>query len=191
MSADAHLSGTSSPVLTQRMGRHVLVVILNRPENRNSLDSKAVEALAEALARAESDASIRAVVLTGAGEDWFCAGLDAETGAAILTTVQRSDEAKSRMRMHRKKPWIAAVRGGALGKGLELAMACDWLIAGDGAVFIKDGIPMSSTSAQARGIVSRIVPEIDVVACALKLAKTIADCPTFNIAALDSANCRS
>jgi len=135
----------------------VLWLTLNRPERRNALSPTLYEALHEALARAEADDGIGAVVLTGAGPG-FCAGGDvarmnrqSETGEVSAGTVDERVAALRRRthiveRLHHMpKPTIAMIRGAAVGAGLSLALACD-LRYGDPSArfrtgFINVGLP--------------------------------------------------
>ena len=119
-------------VLTARHGA-TLLVTLNRPEQRNALDLDMRQALGEAVFAARDDASIKAVVITGAGGA-FCSGGDLKS----LSEEQRpvfADRERIR-RLHRwfrelvnlEKPVIAAVDGVAFGAGFNLALACDFIL---------------------------------------------------------------
>ncbi len=115
----------------------VALVTLDRPEVLNALDYETLRQLVEALETLDADESVRAIVITGAGERAFAAGADIKemAGATPITlTVANGFSRWERLRRIRK-PLIAAVRGFALGGGCELAMACDLIVAGDDAVF--------------------------------------------------------
>jgi enoyl-CoA hydratase len=115
----------------------VSVVTLNRPEKRNALNLQLVEALSAQLDELAVRDGLRAVVLTGAGDKAFVAGADIaelrERGAEESLAGINS----SLFRKVEEFPWpvFAAVRGWALGGGLELAMACDVRVAGRSARF--------------------------------------------------------
>jgi enoyl-CoA hydratase len=118
---------------------HVGWLKINRPDSLNALNSEVVESLESALINLERDAGVKVVVITGAGEKAFVAGGDIKEMATIapLTALafarkgQRMIEYIEKMR----KPVIAAVNGYALGGGLELALACDFIYASDKAKF--------------------------------------------------------
>jgi len=114
----------------------VRLLTLNRPEMRNAIDLDLRIALAQALEDAMRDPDVRAVVLTGAGS-MFCSGGD-------ITTMRRMGPAEAGPRAELtqrvvraiwtgRKPVVAAVEGGAFGAGLSLAIACDRVVAAEGA----------------------------------------------------------
>lgn len=122
-------------VLTSRPAAGVALVRLNRPERRNALNMAVRREVAAALDALSADADVRCIVLTG-DERAFAAGADlnelADLGPLDDTTPLRTiGQALERCR----KPVIAAVRGMALGGGCEMALACDVVVAGEGAVF--------------------------------------------------------
>ena len=124
-----------------REAERVAVVTLARPEKRNALDPATVAALDAALARAEDDQRVRAILIAGEGKD-FCAGADI---AHLERTVDMSraeleEDAMALgrlfLRMRRlPKPIVAAVHGNALAGGAGLATACDLVVASDDANF--------------------------------------------------------
>ena len=124
-----------SVVITEQVG-NILVVTLNRPEAGNALNGELSEGLSNALDSATANDDIRAVVLTGAGEKIFCAGMDLKAFAA------GEDIAKIGMGFaalrNFKKPLIAAVNGHALAGGFEVVLFCDLIVSVDTARF---GIP--------------------------------------------------
>lgn len=122
-------------LLTERVGAHLLLVTLNRPQRRNAIDAALAAALAQAVRMAEQDEAIRAVVLTGTGGRCFCAGADLEEVAAGRGGALSvgGDGLGGFIHARRAKPWIAALRGAAVGGGLELALACEMIVAGEDA----------------------------------------------------------
>ena len=115
----------------------VALVTLDRPESLNALNDPLMAQLVDALEALDADPSVRAIVLTGAGERAFAAGADIrELAGATPVTLTRSNGFARWERIKRvRTPLIAAVRGFALGGGCELAMTCDMIVAGDDAQF--------------------------------------------------------
>jgi crotonobetainyl-CoA hydratase len=132
----------SEAVKVERIG-HVMVITINRPEARNACNQAVWLGGGEALVEAEADVNVRAIIVTGAGEQSFCAGADLKAIARGERIVPE-DPVKAAwgfagiVRHVISKPIIAAVNGTALGGGTELAMSCDLIVAADVATF---GLP--------------------------------------------------
>jgi methylglutaconyl-CoA hydratase len=125
---------TALPVLVEvRAG--VGFVTLNRPAAANALSGELVGALGQAFTRLRGDASVRTVVLTGAGDKAFCAGADLKERRAMTLEETRSFLRALNAAVDAigtfPRPVIAAVNGAAFGGGLELALACDIRLAAD------------------------------------------------------------
>lgn len=121
------------PVRVEVRG-HVLVVTIDRYRRRNAIDRATADGLDAAFNRMDDDPDIRCGVLTGAGGA-FSAGSDLTAGGDYVTA--RGGE-YGLVRRRRATPLIAAVEGFALGGGLELALACDLVVAASDARF---GLP--------------------------------------------------
>jgi enoyl-CoA hydratase len=127
--------GADLVLLTEHEG--IAVVTINRPDKLNALNEEVIARLTTAFERCRDSASIRAVILTGAGEKAFVAGAD----IAVLATLDALSARETAERGQRLtllmesigKPVIAAVNGFAFGGGLELAMACTVRLAAEGA----------------------------------------------------------
>jgi enoyl-CoA hydratase/carnithine racemase len=127
-----------SVLLKELSGEGVLTLTLNRPKARNAIDAELRAALQEAFEEASEDAGVRALVLTGA-EGHFCAGGDLSSMRELSPEAARerlSDVSRTALTIAAcEKPVTAAVEGHAAGAGVGLALLCDRVIAGPGAVF--------------------------------------------------------
>jgi enoyl-CoA hydratase/carnithine racemase len=122
------------PVVVDQRGS-VAVWILDRPDRANALSRAMLVALGKLAREAASNSSIRAIVLTGAGEKVFCAGADLKERQGMS-----DDEVRVQVQLYRSelgsldrspKPVVAAINGAALGGGLELALCCDLRVAAE------------------------------------------------------------
>ena len=113
----------------------VALVTLDRPQVMNALSFALLDELAAALAALDADPACRVIVITGAGERAFAAGVDIRELAAQTpdSLLERDPFAVVERIPGMRVPVIAAVRGFALGGGLELALACDLVVASDDA----------------------------------------------------------
>jgi len=121
---------------------HVRILILDRPQARNALTRTLIRALADALVDTDQAEDVRVVVVSGAGERAFCAGLDLkemraqiEAGSGFKSPMGEVDRSLYEIAAEMKKPVVAALNGSAVAGGLELALACDLRISHPGAVF--------------------------------------------------------
>jgi enoyl-CoA hydratase len=117
----------------------VRLVTINRPEQRNALDRATYRGIGEAFASAEHDDAVRVVVLTGAGDQAFCAGMDLKAFASgdRITADDGPGPSVFVERVY-PKPVIAAVNGAAVAGGFGIMLGCDLVVAADHATF---GLP--------------------------------------------------
>lgn len=195
-----------APVRTERHGPQgeVLVITLDRPSVRNAVDRRTALALERAVDDAEADASVRAIVLTGAGGT-FCAGMDLAGAHRGEVPVTDRRGPLGLTAEPPTKPTIAAVEGAALAGGFELALCADLVVAADDAIFglpeAKRGLlaaagglwrtavrlprpialelalvadPLPATRLAELGLVNRVVPAGGALETALDLALRIA-----------------
>ncbi len=128
---------TNLTLATPEPGIYLLTV--NRPKSLNALNADTLDEIAAAVAEVGADSGARALLVTGAGEKAFVAGAD-------ISQMQNFDSAQAQAFSERGNrtfralemlpvPVVALVNGYALGGGCELAMACDWIVASERAMF--------------------------------------------------------
>lgn len=136
----------SAAVLTEpRDG--VLVITINRPEQRNAVNAAVAEGIAHALDTLDADDALTLGVITGAGKG-FCAGMDLKAFAAGERPWFGDRGFAGITQRAAAKPLIAAIEGFAVAGGLEVALACDLIVAARGA---RLGIPEVKRSLVAAG----------------------------------------
>ena len=111
----------------------VLVATISRPEAMNALNSDTLKSISAVIDFVEADHDVRVLVFTGKGEKAFVAGADIK-GFDAMTGKDAGEFARAGQKIFSRledlaKPVIAAVNGFALGGGLELALACDMIVA--------------------------------------------------------------
>lgn len=120
----------------------IATITINRPKVLNALNSALLEELSQALDAVAGDGNNRVLVLTGAGDKAFVAGADIKELAGLNTLQARQFAHKGQSVINKivglPFPAIAAVNGYALGGGLEIALACDFIYASENAVL---GLP--------------------------------------------------
>ena len=138
----SHAPQTASPVVLENRQGSVTMLVMNRPDRLNALNSELSTALNEALVRIANDASVHVVVLTGAGRA-FCAGGDLgaigkgreRSDSTELAPILRSGMQAVLNLRTMPQPVLAAINGPAAGAGMNLALAADIRLAVDGSVF--------------------------------------------------------
>jgi enoyl-CoA hydratase len=138
--------GEPEAVLTERRG-NVLLIILNRPQVRNAVNGALAAGVAAALDQLDEDDGLSVGVLTGAG-GFFSAGMDLGAFVRGESSWFRDRGFAGITQRASRKPLIAAIEGFALAGGMEIALACDLIVAAKGA---KLGIPEAKRSLVAAG----------------------------------------
>lgn len=193
---------TAAPVLIEERGP-VLVVTLNRPEQRNAVNLAMASAIAEAVTELDARSDLTVGVLAAKGPS-FCAGMDLK---AFLAGERPSIAGRGFAGLVANpplKPLIAAVDGHAVAGGFEIALACDLIVASRSATFglpeVKRGLvaagggllrlptrvpyqhamewaltgrPVSAEEAHGLGLVNRLTNPGETLAAALDLAEQI------------------
>jgi enoyl-CoA hydratase/carnithine racemase len=140
---------------------HVARITLRRPERLNAIDAAVNRELVAAVERLDADPGARVAILAGEGRA-FCAGADLGTVAAGEGVDLGDDTATFAgfVSMPRSKPVVAAVHGYALAGGLELALACDVVVAAAGTQFGLPEVTRGLVAAAGGAIrLPRLVPE--------------------------------
>jgi enoyl-CoA hydratase len=194
----------SSEVRYERQGS-AAVLTIDRPQRRNAIDAATARGLRRGLDEFEADEDARALILTGAGGEAFCAGADLK---AIDLDVEDPGGPEGITHLTPSKPTIAAIDGWCLAGGLELALWCDLRIATPGSVFgcferrwgvplidggtqrlprvigmgralemILTGRPVSAEEAERIGLVNEVVEPGAHLERALELAEQLAAFP--------------
>lgn len=120
----------------------IALVTINRPKAFNSLNSSVIAELQDLFEQLGQDEAVKVIVITGSGEKAFVAGADiaemAEMNSQLALEFARTGQELVNLIGRLDKPVIAAVNGFALGGGMELALACDFIYASENA---KMGLP--------------------------------------------------
>jgi enoyl-CoA hydratase len=128
--------------------RGVLTIVLNRPDVRNAVDQGLADGLAAALDALDASDDLHVAVLTGA-DGTFCSGLDLKAFAAGAPAPRAGGRGFAGIvERPPHKPLIAAIEGHALAGGLEIALACDLIVAAEDAQL---GLPEVKRGLVARG----------------------------------------
>ena len=154
-------------VLSERRG-HVQLLTINRPEARNAINRATALALGALLDEAERDDDVWVVVLTGAGDKAFSAGMDLKAFAQGEVPITDQGFAGITNRDF-PKPLICAANGAALAGGFEIMISCDMVVAADHARF---GIPEASRGLIAGGGGLIRLPKLVPLAVAYEMALT-------------------
>ncbi len=150
-----------SIVLTEKRGQ-ALWIIINREERRNAMNEAVMSGISAGFTEAAGDASVRAVVLTGAGTKAFCAGADLSASAGSfkydysrvgLPFVKLMKQARDLT-----LPLIARVNGHAMAGGMGLLGMCDMAIGADHALFGMPEVKVGVFPMQIMAVLQRIIP---------------------------------
>src|SRR5260370_22360796 len=137
--------GSQMPKVLYEKRGEIAYITLNRPDKRNAIDTETDDLLSEAWSDFRADPDVRLAILTGAGDQAFCAGADLsshvdswlEGGPGLgRGLLERGFAGGITRGLHRtSKPIIAALNGWVIGGGIELALACGIRVAADGSTF--------------------------------------------------------
>ncbi len=139
----------------------VLWLTINREERRNAISPGVLISLGQALIRANQDRSIRAVVITGAGERAFCAGADLQTGTSFKFDYSEPHAGFANLfRVARQStvPLIARVNGACMAGGMGVMAMCDMTVATPKAVFGLPEVKVGLFPAQVLSVLDKLLP---------------------------------
>ena len=148
------------PELLHEMRGPVLWLIMNRPERRNAISAGMLAGLTEALTRANADRSVRAVVLTGAGDKAFCAGADLATGQSFKFDYAEPTQGIANLfRLTRtlNVPLVARVNGACMAGGMGLMAMCDMAVAAPHAQFGLPEVKVGLFPAQVLSVLTGLI----------------------------------
>lgn len=148
--SEAPVAGRAGSVVEVERRGAVAIVWFNRPESRNAINDELREALPLVLGEIETDREVKAVVFTGRGSA-FCAGGDVKSMQSRLDAAPERVAIDGWRRQKRTAAFVAAVReldrvtiaavnGPAMGLGMDIALACDFIVAGPEAKFASSFI---------------------------------------------------
>ena len=139
----------------------VLWLTIRREERRNAMSHGVLAAMADAIAAAQSDRALRAIVVTGAGRKAFCAGADLQAAQAFTTDY--SEPAGHLARLLRQArashlPLVARVNGACMAGGMGLLAMCDLAVAARHAVFGLPEVKVGVFPAQVLTVLQHLIP---------------------------------
>ena len=148
------------PELDVRQQGGVLRLTINREARRNAISPAVVAGLTEALTAANQDRSVRAIVLTGAGEKAFCAGADLQTGQSFQFDYSEPTQGIAnlfRLTRQLNVPLIARVNGACMAGGMGLMAMCDMVVAAPHALFGLPEVKVGVFPAQVLSVLNGLI----------------------------------
>ena len=156
----------SSPDLTVELRGPVLWLTITREERRNAMSHGVLAGLAQAITQAQSDRSVRAIVVTGAGSKAFCAGADLQNAQAFTTDYSEPHGHLAQLLRVAKAsyvPLIARVNGACMAGGMGLLAMCDLAVASSHAVFGLPEVKVGVFPAQVLSVLQHLIPRRTLV----------------------------
>ncbi len=158
--------------LISRIEAGVGVLSLDRPAQRNAMSPELVVTLHETLSAWDQDPAVSAVVITSSSPEIFCAGGDLKRMIPLISGQRQVEDDNDRkvlsylkagdaplpIKGKFSKPLIAAIEGAAMGGGLELALACDLIVAGDDATFSAPEVKVGAYPTRLTFLLPAVIP---------------------------------
>lgn len=151
----------SPPELREEMRGPVMWLIIDREERRNAINAGVLSAMSNALARANQDRAVRAVVITGSGTRAFCAGADLQSGTSFKFDYAEPHQGFANLfRQARQStvPLIARVNGACMAGGMGIMGMCDMAVASSHAVFGLPEVKVGLFPAQVLSVLGNLLP---------------------------------
>ena len=152
---------TSSPELSAEQRGPVLWLTITREDRRNAMSHGVLAGMAQAISAAQTQRSIRAIVITGAGTKAFCAGADLQSTNAFTTDYSEPHGHLAQLlRVSRMStiPLIARVNGACMAGGMGLMSMCDMAVAASHAVFGLPEVKVGVFPAQVLSVLQHLIP---------------------------------
>ena len=155
------MSSSAPPELLTEMRGPVLWLTINREDKRNAVTPGVLAALADALAAANRDRAVRAVVITGAGARAFCAGADLQSGTSFKFDYSEPHVSFANLFRQAKQstvPLIARVNGVCMAGGMGIMAMCDMVVSAPHAVFGLPEVKVGIFPAQVLSVIGNLLP---------------------------------
>ena len=155
------MSASAPAELLTEMRGPVLWLTINREEKRNAVTPGVLAGLSDALAAANRNRDVRAVVITGAGSRAFCAGADLQTGTSFKFDYSEPHVAFANLfRQARQStvPLIARVNGACMAGGMGIMAMCDMVVSSPQAVFGLPEVKVGIFPAQVLSVLGHLLP---------------------------------
>ena len=151
---------TPAELLEEQRGP-VLWLTINREERRNAISPGVVAGMGEALARANRDRAVRAIVITGAGSKAFCAGADLQSGKSFKFDYSEPQVGFANLFRQAKQstvPLIARINGACMAGGMGIMGMCDMVVASRQAIFGLPEVKVGLFPAQVLSVIGNLLP---------------------------------
>ena len=155
------MSDANAPELLEEMRGPVMWLTINREQRRNAISPGVLEAMGDALVRANLDRAVRAVVITGAGTRAFCAGADLQSGQSFKFDYSEPYVGMANLfRLARQStvPLIARVNGACMAGGMGIMGMCDMAVSSPAAVFGLPEVKVGLFPAQVLSVIGKLLP---------------------------------
>ena len=151
---------SDAPVLHDKRG-HAFWITINRPDKRNALNASVIAGIVDGFRRAHEDNDVRVIVLTGAGDNAFCAGADLQPGAGFAFDLSQPNLAYAdmlRAAQNATKPTIARINGVCMAGGIGLLCMTDMAVAADNVIFGLPEVKVGVFPMQVLSLLQAIAP---------------------------------